>query len=68
MRRFLVGGLGTALLFGLVGCGGGGVEEGVPKDTKPDVSLDTVKANMGDTKVNPNKLPTGSETGEPAKK
>ncbi len=68
MRRMLVNSLGAALLLGVVGCGGGGLDEGTPPSTKADVPLDTVKANMGETKVNPNALPKGTETGEPAKK
>ncbi len=67
MRRMLVSSLGAALLLGVVGCGGGGIDEGVPADTKPAIPLDTVKANMGETKINTNALPKGSETGEPGK-
>jgi hypothetical protein len=68
MKRFLVSGLGAALLLAVVGCGGGTIEEGAPPSLKPDVPLDTVKADMGATKINPNKLPKGSETGEPVEK
>lgn len=66
MRRMLVSSLGAALLLGVVGCGGGGIDEGVPPSTKPDVPLDTVPGDMGATKINPNALPKGSETGAPA--
>jgi hypothetical protein len=66
MRRMLVCGLGAAFLMGVVGCGGGGIEEGTPPSTKPDVPLNTIPANMGEKKVNPNDLPKGSETGAPA--
>lgn len=67
MRRMLVSSLGAALLLGVVGCGGGGIEEGAPPSTKPDVSLDTIPADMGAKKINPNALPKGSETGEASK-
>jgi hypothetical protein len=36
MRRFAMGGFGAVLVaiaFGVPGCGGGGVEEGLPQDT-----------------------------------
>jgi hypothetical protein len=68
MKRMLLSGLGAAFLMGVIGCGGGTLDEGVPKDLKPDVPLDSVKANMGETKVNPNALPKGSETGAPVEK
>jgi hypothetical protein len=70
MKRMLMSGLGAAFLYGVIGCGGGGgIEEGVPASTKPDVPLDTVPGNMGAAKVNPHNLPKGSENGEaPAKK
>jgi len=42
-----------AISLGLSGCGGGGVEEGTPKDLTPAVPLDTVKTQMGTTKPPP---------------
>jgi hypothetical protein len=56
MRRLLIAGLSIAgLSFSLVmtGCGGGGMEEGMPADTTPAVPLDSVKTQM----VTPNKIP-----------
>ena len=47
MRRMLVSAFGAALLLGAAGCGGGGIDEGAPPSIKPDVPLDTVKADMG---------------------
>jgi hypothetical protein len=41
MRRFLVSGAGVVLLLGVVGCGGSGIDEGMPKgDLKPGAPLD----------------------------
>jgi hypothetical protein len=68
MKRFLVNGLSAALLLALVGCGGGTIEEGAPPSLKPDVPVDSIKADMGATKINPNRLPKGSDTGEAAEK
>jgi hypothetical protein len=68
MKRMLLSGLGAALLMGVVGCGGGAMEEGAPASLKPDVPLDSVGADMGKNKVNPNALPKGSETGAPVEK
>ena len=68
MKRMLLSGLGAAFLLGVVGCGGGSIEEGAPSNLKPDVDLGSVKANMGENKVNPNALPKGSDTGDPVPK
>jgi hypothetical protein len=65
MKRMLMSGLGAALLIGVVGCGGGNVDEGMPPSTKPDVPLSEAKADMGAAKINPKNLPKGSETGAP---
>ena len=49
MRRIVASGVHAglvALLVSVAGCDGGGVDEGVPKDTTPVVPLDTIKANM----------------------
>jgi len=63
MRRFIVNGLGVALLLGVAGCGGGGIEEGVPKSTTPDVPL-TVKTEMPKG-LNPKALPKGADAPAP---
>src|SRR5204863_91130 len=51
MKRSVLGGLSLAslaLCVGLAGCGGGGIDEGVPRGdaTKPDVPLDTISTGM----------------------
>jgi len=38
-RKLFVGAYLLFLAFGLVGCGGGGVQEGMPADTKPNDAL-----------------------------
>lgn len=46
MRRILVNGAKVAiagLMLGVAGCGGGGIEEGVPKDLTPGVDINTLK-------------------------
>jgi hypothetical protein len=66
MRRLLVTGLSIAWLFGavgLTGCGGGGVEEGIPADTKPAVPLDSIKTQM----VPQNKMPKAAAPAPDAK-
>jgi predicted small lipoprotein YifL len=68
MKRMLLSGLGAAFLCSVIGCGGGGVEEGLPPSTKSDVPLDSVGADMSKNKVNTNALPKGSESGAPAEK
>jgi hypothetical protein len=56
MRRIVArGGHGgvIALVLTVVGCGGGGVDEGMPKDTTPVVPLQTIKADMQTRNVPP---------------
>jgi hypothetical protein len=42
MRRFVASGVAAAFLLGLAGCGGGGIEEGIPQDQTPGkpISID----------------------------
>jgi hypothetical protein len=42
-----------AISLGLSGCGGGGIDEGTPKDTTPGVPLDSVKLQMPTAKSMP---------------
>jgi hypothetical protein len=70
MRQFLSSGVKigiSALVLGLGGCGGGGIDEGMPADTKPGVDPNMMKVNMTPTKVPPSQAATKS-AGEPAKK
>jgi len=41
VKRIITGGLGAAVLLGVMGCGGAGVDEGLPKgDMTPTVKMD----------------------------
>jgi len=49
MKRTVLGvlGLATILSLGMAGCGGGTIDEGVPKgDLKPDIPLDPKMVDM----------------------
>jgi hypothetical protein len=46
MKRSVVGILCSGVLIAAIGCGGGTMEEGVPKDLTPGVPIDSIKANM----------------------
>jgi hypothetical protein len=46
-----------AISLGLSGCGGGGLEEGTPKDLTPAVPLDSVKLQMPTAKAMPTSPP-----------
>jgi hypothetical protein len=46
MKRIALGLAGFVLSVSLVGCGGGGVDEGMPADQKPGVPLDPNMVNM----------------------
>jgi len=49
MKRSVLSGLGLAaiaLSLAVVGCGGGGIEEGAPPDTKVSVPLDPKMVDM----------------------
>jgi hypothetical protein len=58
MRRHLLCGLGAALWLSVAGCGGGGIEEGLPKDgdMKPAATMDPKymvnPGNMGTAAAN----------------
>jgi hypothetical protein len=50
MRRLVVSGVCVgvvALALGASGCGGGGIEPGVPQDTKPQPLPDNIQTKMG---------------------
>jgi hypothetical protein len=48
MKRILMSGLSVALLLGVVGCGGGGIEPGVPQgDLTPTVKMDPKMTDPG---------------------
>lgn len=67
MRRILVDSATVAvaaLFLGLAGCGGSGVEEGVPKDLTPAVEV--LKADMRSRSVPPSQLPPKAADGAPA--
>jgi len=58
MKRIVVSGLGVfliAVVVGVMGCDGGGVEPGIPADTKPGVPLEDMNkmANMGTSPKGP---------------
>jgi hypothetical protein len=60
MTRSVAGILGAGAVIvalGVCGCGGGSVEEGVPKDLTPGASLDTVKMPLGGAGSNKAKPP-----------
>ncbi len=64
MRRIVVGGLGAALAvmaLGAPGCGGG-IEQGVPQDTKPQPVPANVQTRMGPP---PKKLPHAGHSSLP---
>lgn len=57
-----------AISLGLSGCGGGGLDEGTPKDLTPGVPIDSVKTQMSPSASKPPPPPkvelppaTGSE-------
>ncbi len=56
MKRFMLGGLSTAaILFalGFAGCGGSGIDEGIPRDTTPPPPPEGVQLKMGNIKAPP---------------
>jgi hypothetical protein len=62
MRRLVISGLGVGLIgmtLGLSGCGGG-IEQGIPQDTKPQPIPSNVQTKMGPP---PKRLPTPGHTG-----
>jgi hypothetical protein len=40
MKRILTGGLSIALMLGVVGCGGAGIDAGAPPSLKSDIPID----------------------------
>jgi len=59
-RTFFVGAAGLFVAFGLAGCGGGTIKEGLPADTKPNEDLirqdqEVGKRNM--ESLNPSSAP-----------
>ena len=69
MKRSVVSAFGTLLVavsVGVIGCEGGGVDPGMPKDTTPGVPLDKMKdmANMANSPNKPPATPPGG--GAPA--
>jgi hypothetical protein len=46
-----------AMSLGLSGCGGGGIDEGTPKDLTPGKPLDSVTLQMPTTKAMPSSPP-----------
>jgi len=69
MKRTLVGVLSTAFfasIIPLTGCGDGGGGAGMPADTAPGVSLDSMKADMKTFKKEaPNKTGADAKTPSP---
>jgi hypothetical protein len=73
MRRTLVNGAKVSIAFlflGLAGCGGGGIEEGVPKDLTPAVDPNLMKVQMNSRSVPPSAVnaPKAEGAGAPAPK
>jgi hypothetical protein len=46
----------AALFLGLAGCGGSGIEEGIPKDLTPAVPPELMKADMRSRSAPPSQL------------
>jgi hypothetical protein len=59
MRRVVMTGL-LATAFGVSGCGGAGIEQGIPQDTTPQPLPANVQTRMGPP---PRKMPTPGHTG-----
>ncbi len=59
MRRLVLSGL-AAVALGATGCSGGGVETGMPTDTKPQPIPSNVQTKMGPP---PKKMPTAGKEG-----